>query len=36
MEQTLRVVTAINGFNHETLEDILYCIKGYSDFNELQ
>jgi hypothetical protein len=35
-EQTLQVVTAINGFNHETLEDILYCITGYRDFNELQ
>lgn len=35
-EQTLQVVTAINGYNHETLEDILYCITGYRDFNELQ
>ena len=35
-EQTLQVVTDINGFNHETLEDILYCITGYRDFNELQ
>lgn len=35
-EQTLQVVTGINGFNHEALEDILYFITGHRDFNELQ
>ena len=28
-EETLRVITCINGYNTETLEDVLYAITGY-------
>lgn len=35
-EQTLRVVTAINGYNEEALQDILYVVAGYRDFDQLE
>ena len=31
-EQTLQVVTAINGYSEETLVDVLYTVSGYRDF----
>lgn len=34
-EETLRVVTDINGYNEETMEDILYACFGYRSFDQL-
>ena len=34
-EQTLQVVTDINGYSEETLCDILYAVTGYRDFDQL-
>ena len=31
-EQTLQVVTAINGYNEDTMCDILYSVAGLRDF----
>jgi len=33
-EQTLQVVTNINGYSEETMCDILYAVTGYYDFDE--
>lgn len=35
-EQTLQVVTDINGYSEETMCDILYAVTGYRDFGQLQ
>jgi hypothetical protein len=35
-EQTLRVVTNINGFSEETLNDILYSEFGYRDMEQVE
>ena len=32
---TLQVVTAINGYSLETLEDVLYAVTGYRDFDQV-
>lgn len=34
-EQTLQIVTSINGYNMKTLEDILYAHAGYNNFDQL-
>lgn len=34
-EETLQVVTDINGLSLETLEDILYAMYGYHSFDQL-
>ena len=34
-EQTLQIVTSINGYSAETLEDILYVHTGYRSFDQL-
>ena len=34
-EQTLQVVTDINGFTEETMCDILYAVSGYRDFDQI-
>ena len=34
-EQTLQIVTSINGYNIETLEDVLYAHVGYHSFDQL-
>lgn len=34
-EQTLQIVTDINGYNHETMLDILYAHTGYRNFDQL-
>lgn len=36
LEQTLQVVTDINGYSEETLEDVLYAVSGYRSFDQLQ
>lgn len=33
-EETLRIVTDINGLSEETMEDILYAVSGESSFEE--
>ena len=34
-EQTLQVVTDINGYNEQAMKDILYSVTGYNDFDQL-
>lgn len=34
-EQTLQIVTDINGYNEETMLDILYAHTGYRNFDQL-
>ena len=33
-EQTLQVVTNINGYNEQSMKDILYVVTGYRDFDQ--
>lgn len=33
-EETLRIVTGINGYSLDTLENILYAVAGYNDFEQ--
>lgn len=33
--QTLQVVTAINGYSAETLKEVLYAVTGYRDFDQV-
>ncbi len=35
-EETLQTVTAINGYNTESMEDILYAQYGYRSFDQLE
>jgi hypothetical protein len=35
-EETLKVVTSINGYNIETLQDVLYATTGYRSFEQLE
>ena len=35
-EQTLQVVTDINGYNEQTMLDILYAVTGYRNFEQLE
>lgn len=35
-EETLQVVTSINGYNYETLCDILYVVSGYRNFEQYE
>lgn len=35
-EETLRVVTAINGWSLGTLEDVLYATTAYESFDQLE
>lgn len=35
-EQTLQVVTDINGYCEETMLDILYAVTGYRNFEQLE
>lgn len=34
-EQTLDIITDINGYSEETLRDVLYAYAGYNDFDQL-
>lgn len=34
-EQTLQIVTSINGYTLETLENVLYAHAGYNSFDQL-
>ena len=35
LEQTLQIVTDINGYNEESMLDILYAHTGYRNFDQL-
>lgn len=35
-KQTLEIVTSINGYNEETLLDILYAYTGFHNFDQLK
>lgn len=35
-EETLQVVTAINGYSTETMEAVLYAVTGYRDFDQME
>ena len=35
-EETLQVVTSINGYSYETLCDVLFCLFGYRDFAQYE
>jgi len=35
-DDTLRVITSINGYNIDTLNDVLYAVTGYRDINQLK
>ena len=35
-EQTLQIVTKINGYTRETLLDVLYAHTGYRNFDQLE
>lgn len=34
-EQTLSIITDINGYNEQTMRDVLYTHTGYNDFDQL-
>ena len=34
-EQTLQIVTYINGYNEQAMKNILYSVTGYNDFDQL-
>ena len=34
-EQTLNIITDINGYSEETMCDVLYAYAGYNDFDQL-
>lgn len=33
-EQTLQIITDINGYSEETMEDVLYAVSGYRSFDQ--
>lgn len=35
-EQTLQIVTSINGYNEETMTDVLYAHTGYRNFEQME
>lgn len=35
-EQTLQIVSAINGYNQETMESVLYAHTGYRSFKQFE
>ena len=35
-EETLQIVTNINGYSEETMLDILYAAFGYRDFDQVE
>ena len=34
-EETLKIITAINGYNLDTLEDVLYATTGYRSLDQI-
>lgn len=35
-EETLKIITAINGYSIETLNDVIYATTGYRDLEQLE
>lgn len=35
-EQTLQIITDINGYNEDTMLDVLYAHTGYRSFDQLE
>ncbi len=35
-EETLQVITNINGYSEETLNDVLYAVTGYRSIEQLE
>ena len=35
-EQTLHIITSINGYTLKTLEDVLYAHTGYTSFDQVE
>jgi len=35
-EETLQVVTSINGYNAETLNEVLYAVTGYRNIEQFE
>ena len=35
-EQTLQIVTSLNGYTEETLRDVLFCHTGYRSFEQME
>ena len=35
-EETLRIITCINGYSMETMESVLYAVTGYRTFDQLE
>lgn len=33
-EEALSIITSINGYNEDTLNDVLYCVSGYHDMEQ--
>lgn len=33
-EEALNIITNINGYNEDTLNDVLYCVSGYHDIKQ--
>lgn len=35
LEETLKIIASINGYNQETINDIIYATTGYRDIEQL-
>jgi len=35
-EETVQVVTSINGYSKESMKDILYAVTGYKNFDQYE
>lgn len=35
-EETLQIITSINGYNIRTMEDVLYAKFGYNSFEQIE
>jgi len=35
LEETLKIITSINGYNQETINDVIYTATGYRDIEQL-
>ena len=33
-QETLDIITSINGYNEDTLNSVLYCVSGYCDIEQ--
>ena len=35
-EETLQIITSINGYNEKTLNDVIYVVTGYHDIKQFE